>query len=219
VNGAQDLGGMMGFGPIAPETDEPVFHADWERRALAITLAAGACGLWNLDIGRHARETLPPGEYLAKSYYDIWISGLEKLVKSTGLASEAEARTGRAIDPPRAVRGKLRAADVTAAMARGSPYTRAAPGPAAFAVGETVRTKVMNPTTHTRLPRYARGKTGIIETVRGCFVYPDANAHGGGEDPRWLYTVRFTARELWGDDADPTLAVSIDAFEPYLDPA
>jgi nitrile hydratase len=218
MNGAQDLGGMMGFGPIAAETDEPVFHAEWERRALAVTLASNGCGMWNIDINRRERESLPPAAYLAKSYYDIWISGLEKLVRLTGMASDAELRLGHAIDPPRVVPGKLRAADVADAMARGTPSERAAPTPSAFAVGATVRAKVMNPTTHTRLPRYARGKTGVIEAVRGCFVYPDSSAHGRGEDPRWLYTVRFAARELWGDEADPAVSVSIDAFEPYLDP-
>jgi nitrile hydratase len=219
MNGAQDLGGMMGFGPIAPEADEPMFHHEWERRAHAVTLAAGACGLWNLDIGRHARESLPPAAYLSKSYYDIWISAVQKLALRTGMVDEAELRSGKAIAAARPVPGKWLAADVAKALAEGTPYTRPAPAPALFAAGATIRTKVMNPTTHTRLPRYARGKSGVVEAVRGCFVFPDSNAHGGGEDPRWLYTVRFTARELWGADADPSLGVSIDAFEPYLERA
>jgi len=219
VNGAQDLGGMMGFGGIAPEGDEPVFHADWERRALAVTLAANACGLWNLDTGRHARETLPPAAYLTKSYYDIWISGLEKLVLRNGMISEAEMQAGKVLTPARTVPGKLAAADVASALAKGTPYDRPASTAAVFVVGETTRTKVMHPTTHTRLPRYARGKSGVVEAVRGCFVFPDSNAHGGGEDPRWLYTVRFREAELWGADADPSLEVSIDAWEPYLEHA
>jgi len=219
MNGAQDLGGMMGFGPIAPEADEPMFHHEWERRAHAVTLAAGACGLWNLDIGRHARESLPPAAYLSKSYYDIWISAVQKLALRTGMVDEAELRSGKAIAAARPVPGKWLAADVAKALAEGTPYTRPAPAPALFAAGATIRTKVMNPTTHTRLPQYARGKSGVVEAVRGCFVFPDSNAHGGGEDPRWLYTVRFTARELWGADADPSLEVSIDAFEPYLERA
>jgi nitrile hydratase subunit beta len=219
VNGAQDLGGMMGFGPIARETGEPVFHQAWERRAFGLTLATGVCGLWNLDISRHARETLPPAEYLAKTYYDIWVTALEKLVLRTGMANEQEVRSGKVLTPPRPVKGKLLAADVARAMAKGSPCDRPAPAPALFRRGETTRTKVMNPATHTRLPRYARGKIGIIEAVRGAFVFPDSNAHGAGEDPRWLYTVKFSGRELWGADADPTLTVSIDAFEPYLERA
>ena len=219
MNGAQDLGGMMGFGPIAPEPDEPVFHHEWEKRALAITLAAGACGLWNLDISRHARETLPPAEYLRKSYYDIWLSGLEKLVLRTGMGSEDELRAGQSWKPIRPVKGKLLAANVASALAKGAPYDRPAPGAARFRQGEQVRTKVMNPTTHTRLPRYARGKIGIVEAVRGAFVFPDSNAQGGGEDPCWLYAVSFSGEEIWGAGADPHLKISIDAFEPYLDPA
>jgi nitrile hydratase len=219
VNGAQDLGGMMGFGRIAPEADEPMFHHEWERRAHAVTLAAGACGLWNLDIGRHARETLPPPAYLTKSYYDIWISAVQKLALREGMVDEAELRAGEAITPARPVPGKWLAADIAVALAKGTPYDRPAPTPALYMAGDAVRTKVMNPTTHTRLPRYARGKSGVVEAVRGCFVFPDSNAHGVGEDPRWLYTIRFTARELWGADADPALEVSIDAFEPYLERA
>jgi nitrile hydratase len=219
MNGAQDLGGMMGFGAIAPEADEPVFHYDWEKRALGLTLTAGACGLWNIDISRHARETLPPAEYLAKSYYDIWISGLEKLLLGAGLISEAELQAGTALAPPRPVPAKLAAAAVAGALERGTPYDRPASGPARFSVGERVRAKVMNPTTHTRLPRYARGKSGIVEAARGAFVFPDSNAHGGGENPQWLYAVRFAGAELWGKDADTNLMVSIDAWEPYLEPA
>ena len=219
MNGAQDLGGMMGFGSIAPEPNEPVFHHEWEKRALALNLAAGACGLWNLDISRHASETLPPAEYLAKGYYDIWISRQEKLVVRTGMATEHEIRAGKALTPARPVKGKLLAANVASVLAKGTPYDRPPQSPALFRQGERVRTKVMNPVTHTRLPRYARGKTGIIEAVRGAFVFPDSNAHGAGEDPRWLYTVCFSGEEVWGDGADPHLRVSIDAFEPYLDPA
>ena len=219
MNGAQDLGGMMGFGPIEIEPNEPVFHAAWEKRALAITLAAGACRLWNLDANRHTRESLPPAAYLSKSYYDIWLSALEIMVQRTGMIGADELRSGEASVPPRPTPGKLLAADVPRALAAGSPCDRPATAPAAFAVGDQVRTKLIHPRTHTRLPRYARGKLGVIEAVRGCFVYPDSNAHGLGEDPRWVYTVLFTGRELWGEDADETSRVSIDAWEPYLERA
>jgi nitrile hydratase len=219
MNAAQDLGGMMGFGPVAPEPNEPVFHADWERRALAVTLAAGACGLWNIDMGRFARESLHPARYLSSSYYEIWIEGLEKLLAETGLVSEAERRAGHAIAEPKPVPRVLRAADVDRVLAAGSPYDRPAARRPQFAVGAPVRTKVMNPPTHTRLPRYARGKRGTIEAVRGSFVFPDSNAQGRGEDPQWCYTVRFVGPELWGADCDPRLTVSIDAFEPYLEAA
>lgn len=216
MNGGQDLGGMMGFGPVAPEPDEPLFHAEWEKRAMAVTVAAGACGFWNIDRSRHARESLPPADYLSKSYYDLWITGLARLVEETGMASAAEIAAGHAMAPPRPARNVLRADNVANALAKGWPCDRPPSAPARFRVGDKVATKVMHPTGHTRLPRYARGKLGRIEAVRGAFVFPDSNAHGRGEDPQWLYTLRFTGRELWGDEADPTLSVSIDAFEPYL---
>ena len=219
MNGAQDLGGMMGFGPIAPEPDEPLFHAEWEKRALGLTLAAGACGLWSIDEGRHARESIPPARYLAKSYYDIWITALETLAIAHGLITPEEARSGRVVAPPRPVPRVLRADRVAPVLAAGTPYDRPASGPAKFAAGDAVRARVMNPKGHTRLPRYARGRQGVVETARGAFVFPDSNAHGAGEDPQWLYTVRFSARELWGAEADPHASVSIDAFEPYLEPA
>jgi nitrile hydratase len=219
MNGAQDLGGMMGFGPVAPERDEPVFHHEWEKRALSLSLAANACGMWNIDISRHARESLPPAAYLSKSYYDIWISGLEKLLQRTGMATSDELAQGAVLSPPRPVRGRLAAGQVAAALASGTPYDRPAPAPALFASGDAIRTKVMHPSTHTRLPRYARGKAGVVEAVRGCFVFPDSNAHGKGEDPRWCYAVTFTGEELWGVDADPSLNVTIDAWEPYLERA
>jgi nitrile hydratase beta subunit len=219
VNGAQDMGGMMGFGPVLPEPNEPVFHAEWEKRALAVTLAAGALGQWNIDMSRAARESLHPAFYLTRGYYEIWIAALEALLAAKGLVSAREIAEGRALTAAPATKPPLRAVDVEPAMRRGSPYDRPAPSAPTFAVGESVRTQVMHPATHTRLPRYARGKTGVVEAVRGCFVFPDSNALERGEDPHWCYTIRFSGRELWGADADPTLAVSIDAWEPYLERA
>jgi nitrile hydratase len=219
MNGAQDLGGMMGFGPIAPEKDEPWFHAAWERRAMGVTIAMGATGAWTIDMSRHARESLPPAEYLSASYYEIWTKGVERLVVKTGLVSPEELRLGRALTPPAPVRRVLKAADVPAVLARGGPTERAASAPARFAVGDRVRTRNMHPTGHTRLPRYARGREGVIERVHGAHVFPDTNARGEGENPQWLYTVRFSGREVWGEEADPTLVVSVDAWESYLEPA
>jgi nitrile hydratase subunit beta len=219
MNGAQDLGGMMGFGPIAPEPNEPVFHSPWEERALAVTLAVGACGFWSIDEARHARETLPPAQYLAKTYYDIWISGLEKLVVAHRLVTAEELVSGLAASPPRAAPHKLTVDRVAAALSAGTPCERPATAPASYRIGEKVRAREMNPKGHTRLPRYTRGKTGFIETLRGVHVFPDASAHGQGESPQWLYSVRFTARELWGAEGDPSSSVTIDAFEPYLERA
>ena len=219
MNGAQDLGGAMGFGPINPEKDEPYFHADWEKRALALTLAMGATGEWNIDVSRHARETLHPADYLAKSYYDIWVSALEKLMVARDLATQGEIASGAMATPPKAVKRVLRGADVPAVLARGGPCDRPAARAAKFKVGDQVRTIIEHTTRHTRLPRYARGKIGVIERAHGAYVYPDANAHGEGEQPHWLYTVRFSAAELWGRDGDPNAFMSIDAWEPYLESA
>ncbi|KAA2236520.1 nitrile hydratase subunit beta [Salinarimonas soli] len=219
MNGGQDLGGMMGFGPVRPEADEPLFHAPWERRAFGVTLAMGATGAWNIDVSRHARESLPPGEYLTSSYYAIWTKGVERLVVQTGLVSPDELRQGAALAPPAPVKRVLRAGDVAAVLARGGPCDREPAAPARFTVGDRVVTRNLNPSGHTRLPRYARGKTGTIERVHGVFVFPDTNAHGAGEAPQWLYTVRFDGREVWGEEADPALVVSVDAWESYLEPA
>jgi nitrile hydratase subunit beta len=219
VNGGQDLGGMMGFGPVDAEPDEPTFHADWERRVFGLTLAMGAAGRWNIDKSRHARERLDPAEYLASTYYEIWAKGLERLLLEAGLVSADELEEKTALAPPASVAGVLEAENVPAAMARGGSTQRPAVGPAHFAVGDRVGTRTMHPAGHTRLPRYARGKSGVVERVNGAHVLPDSNAHDGGENPEWLYTVRFTGTELWGPDADPTLTVSIDAWESYLEPA
>jgi nitrile hydratase len=220
MNGAHDLGGMMGFGPVAPEKDEPLFHAPWERRALGLTLASAALGEWNLDLMRHAREQIPPPQYLAFSYYQIWITALIAVLESKGIVGEDELAQGHALRPaPATQTPRLEAADVWAMLARGGPCDRSLDRPARFKAGDAVRVLNINPVGHTRLPRYVRGKAGIVERVAGSFVFPDSNAHLKGEDPQWVYTVRFEGPELWGRDADPTLSVSIDAWEPYLEPA
>jgi nitrile hydratase subunit beta len=218
MNGAQDMGGMMGFGPVLPEKDEPVFHAPWERRAFALTLAMGAPGGWNIDQGRAARESLHPAEYLAKSYYEIWIAGLEKLMAERGLVTSEEIDAGKSLHPPKAVPRVLMAEKVPAVLASGGPTERVAAAPQRFQVGQLVRAHNVHPTGHTRLPRYVRGRVGTITHVRGAHVLPDSNATGRGENPQWLYTVRFAARELWGEAADSTGTVSVDAWESYLEP-
>ena len=195
MNGAHDMGGTHGFGPVEPERDEPWFHAEWERRVFALTIAMGASGEWNIDMSRFAREDRPPPDYLSKTYYELWLAGLERLLAERGVLERPPARV-------------LAADDVPAVLERGGPVERDAPRPARFAAGDRVRTRMMNPRGHTRLPRYARGRAGVVERVHGCHVFPDSNAHGAGEDPQWLYSVRL-------DDAP----VSFDAFEPYLEPA
>ena len=219
MNGAHDMGGVHGFGAVEPERNEPPFHAEWERRAFALTLAMGLPGGWNLDMSRSAREDRPPEDYLAKSYYEIWLAGLERLLAARGLVGKDEIAAGRMLHPAPPVKRTLAPDDVGKVLYRGGPTVREAHAPARFKPGDRVRAKNMHPRTHTRLPRYVRGHVGIIEEVRGCHVFPDSNATGAGENPQWLYTVRFDGRELWGPDGDPTSKVSVDAWEPYLEPA
>ena len=219
MNGAQDMGGQMGFGPVEEEPDEPVFHAEWEKRAFGLTLAMGPTGAWNGDMGRQARESLPPAEYLSSSYFAIWAKGLEKLLLQTGFVTDDELRAGRSLAPGKPVKRVLKPDDVLRTFLDvGEPSNRPAETPARFAVGDHVITRNIHPKTHTRLPRYARAKRGVIERVHGAHVFPDSNAQGHGEAPQWLYTVRFTGLELWGDEADSTLTTSIDAWESYLEP-
>jgi nitrile hydratase beta subunit len=219
MNGAQDLGGAHGFGPVVPEPDEPVFHANWERRVFAMAMAMGFTGAWNLDGSRATRESLPPAQYLASSYYEIWLAALEKQVAATGLATPDEIAAGRASEPARPVARVLARDGLEARFRAGFPSSREPAAPARFAVGDIVLARNAHPTGHTRLPRYARGRRGRVERVEGAFVYPDTNAYQAGENPTWLYTVSFTAQELWGASGDPGGIVTVAAFEPYLEPA
>jgi nitrile hydratase len=214
TNSIHDMGGMHGFGPVEAEANEPVFHATWEGRVLAMQRAMGHTRLWTIDGGRASLENLPPLSYLAASYYKRWLLGLERRVVAHGLVGEDELAAGRSLRPGRKLNRKLTAADAKAPM--WAHFDRPAPAPARFKEGERVRTRNINPATHTRLPRYARGKTGTVEAVRGCHVFPDSAAIGAGDNPQWLYAVVFPARELWGEEADPSISVSIEAFEPYL---
>ena len=216
MDGIHDMGGMHGFGKVESEKNEPVFHAAWEGRCLALNRAMGAIGAWTIDEGRAGIEALPPDVYLASSYYGKWALRLHNMVIARGLAAADELAAGHALHEAKPLPRKLTAADVPRTLTRGS-FARPAPAPARFAVGDRVRTKNIHPATHTRLPRYARGHVGIVEAIRGCHVFPDSTAVGGGENPQWLYTVVLDARELFGEAADPTLSVSIEAFEPYLE--
>ncbi len=217
MNGPQDLGGQMGHGPVVPESDEPLFHAPWERRALALTLAAGACGAWNIDTSRHARESLPPLVYLGSSYYEIWIRALERLLVAHGLVSETELETGCSLGSRIHVMRVLRAADVEALLAAGSPYDRPCASRPRFRPGDRVRVRNDHVPTHTRLPRYISGRIGEVVENSGAFVLPDSNAQGKGENPTWCYSVRFRAEDLWGLGAETGSEVMVDCWEPYLD--
>ncbi len=218
MNGPQDLGGRHGFGPVVPEDEDTRFHAEWEKRVLGVTLAAGALGYWNIDVSRHARESLPPATYYGSSYYAIWLRALEQLLLRAGEVTLAELANGQSQVPGKRQERRLTQDAVAAVLAAGGPSSRAGPEPQ-FAIGDQVRTRNLQPSGHTRLPGYARNCTGVITALHGSHVYPDSNAHFEGEAPQPLYTVRFTARELYGEDSDPTLCVSIDAWEPYLERA
>jgi nitrile hydratase beta subunit len=211
-----DLGGTRGHGPVRPEPDDERFPAAWEPRALAVTLAMGATGAWNIDMSRAARETLP--DYARLTYYEVWIRALEALLRERGLVAADEIAAGRALHAPAPVPRVLHAVDVPAVLAAGSPTERRVTRAARYAVGQAVRLRATPAAHHTRLPGYARGKRGVIERVNGMHVYADAHAQGLGEDPQWLYTVVFGGAELW-PDADAGLRVSIDAWEPYLEAA
>jgi nitrile hydratase len=219
MNGVHDMGGMHGMGPLAYEADEPVFHAEWEARAFALTLAMAAWGKWNLDTSRHARERIAPADYLRFSYYEKWIAGLTDLMLRAEMITPAELESGRPNPGSAKAQPPLTADKVPVILATGAPSTRASAAAPRFTPGDAVRARNMHPLGHTRLPRYARGKSGVILRDHGVHVLPDANALARGEQPQHLYSVRFTARELWGDAAAPKDTVTLDLWELYLEPA
>ena len=221
MNGAHDLGGMHGFGPVEIEREEPVFHEQWERRAFALTLAAGYLGAWNIDESRFAREQMPPTEYLASTYYEHWLFGLEKLLRDKGLVArgELEARLlGHPVEakPVPGLR-PLAARDVEATLRDARASKADVDVPPRFAIGARVRARNIHPTGHTRLPRYARGKRGEIVLDHGVWVFADASGNGLGKQPQHCYSVRFAARELWGDEAPAADAVHLDLWDDHLD--
>lgn len=217
MNGVHDMGGMHGMGSIQPEPDEPVFHQRWEARAFGLVRAMGAFGRWNIDASRHQRELLPAAEQLRMSYYERWLAGLTKLLLQHGFISAQELASGKA-DPGHVTQTPaLLAQRVPAFVAQGSPASRNSAAPPRFQPGQLVRARNLNPTGHTRLPRYVRGKTGAIDRLHGVFVFPDSNAHFLGERPQHLYCVRFEAEELWGAHSTAPGAVYVDLWEDYLD--
>ena len=222
MNGAHDLGGMHGLGPInpEPESDEPVFHANWEKRVFGLSLAAGYLGKWNIDISRHSRERQHPVEYLRHTYYENWLVGLKKLLVEAGLVNPEELATGKATGPADASIRKriLKAEEVAEAIAKGSPVAVTIDTSPRFKSGDRVRAINRHPTGHTREPRYVRGRVGVIHEHHGAHVFPDRNAEGSKEG-RHLYSVRFEAEALWGENASGRSAVYVDMWENYLEPA
>jgi nitrile hydratase len=197
-----------------PEPEDEIFHAPWEARVLALTIAMGGAGQWNLDISRAARETLP--NYADLSYYEIWYEGLLRLLLDRDLVHTDELAAGHLLHPPKPVPRVLRADHVATALASGASTVRAATTSAAFPIGQRVRMRAGRVPHHTRLPTYVAGRYGTIERNHGAHVFPDAHAQGLGEQPQWLYTVVFDAVDLW-PDARPGDTVSIDAWEPYME--
>jgi nitrile hydratase len=223
MNGAHDMGGTHGFGAVQPDETSrggcaPLFETEWERRVFGLTLAMGATGAWNIDASRHARENQAPADYLAKSYFQVWLHGLERLMLDAGLVTRSELESGRAEAPAKPLPRVLTAEAVGPTLARGGPSARETNRAPAFALGDRVVAKVMAPAGHTRLPRYVRGRPGRIVLLHGAHVFPDSNGHFRGEDPQHLYTVAFDARDIWGQEAFGG-EVRVDCWEPYLERA
>ena len=217
MNGVHDMGGFQGMGPVQREQNEPVFHSPWEGRIYAINRALGAWRKWNIDAGRHQIELIPPADYLQMSYYEKWLTRNIELLVKHGLVTREEIDSGKPAPESARVMPPLTRTGVPAALSRGSYMRPEANATARFKPGQLVRARNMNPVGHTRLPRYARGKAGAIVRNHGIFVFPDTNAHFLGEQPQYLYSVRFVARELWGDQASPRDFINIDMWDSYLE--
>jgi nitrile hydratase len=220
MNGIHDLGGMDNIGPLERESDEPVFHHDWERAVFSHAIAVLGAGYCKLDEMRRATEWMPPADYLQASYYETWLYATTLLLKEKGLVTEQELVSGRARSKPAAPpRPPLAKEAALYAFTHPIPDSLDLDLPAKFAAGDRILVRNINPVNHTRVPRYVRGRHGVVEQVHGVFLLPDTNAHGGPDRPQHVYGVRFTARELWGDDAPAQDALHIDLFEDYLAPA
>ena len=217
-----DMGGRYGDGAVNP-ADNAVYAEDWHARALALTLAAGALGKWNIDTSRHARECLSPKDYARFSYYEKWLAALADLLVRTGVVSEEELSSGHARSVSELAERVLKAEAVAGVLAAGSPYVRDGAAPR-FAKGDRVRSRQPAHNTrvsggHTRLPSYAAGMPGEIVLLHGAHVLPDASAHGFGDCPEPLYAVAFSARDVWGEGAAEGDEVVVDMWQSYLEPA
>lgn len=217
MNGVHDMGGLENLGPLAPDKTAPAFPAPWQARVFAMVIASPSSS--NIDAGRHARERIPGPAYLAMSYFERWHQALRMQLLEGGFVTPSELDSGRA-DPGGAGAEPLFGPEhVRAILTRSGSFARADGPPPRHQLGERVRARVMNPTGHTRLPHYVRGRQGVIERAHGAHVFPDSHAHSLGDDPQPLYGVRFTARELWGETADPHSSICLDIWEPCLERA
>jgi len=219
MNSIHDMGGMTGFGPVQPEEHEPVFHAPWERRVFAMTmLSMGQVA--NLDAFRHAVERMDPAHYLTSTYYEHWLAALSTLMVEKGLATAEELATGTTTTVAANAHPPLRPDDVAMIVRHGGSAQRQTGRlTPRFQPGDRVVARNINPSGHTRLPRYVRGKQGVIDRVHGTFLYPDTHAHYEGEQPQPVYCVRFEAAELWGPTTPTRDSLYIDLWEDYLENA
>ena len=217
MNGVHDMGGQHGMGPVQYEKDEPVFHGIWESRVYALTRAMRAWRKWNLDADRHALEILSPADYLRMSYYERWLTRLETQVVKYGFITQQEQETGKAALGSSTQTPAFTLVTSSRWLNRGIPSSEEPKVRPSFKVGQRVRARNMHPTGHTRLPRYARGKSGVVIRDHGVYVFPDTNAHFQGEKRQHVYSVGFTARELWGPQAAPHDSVHLDLWDDYLE--
>jgi len=217
MNSIHDMGGMTCYGPVVREENEPIFHAPWERQVFAMTMLTMG-KIDTLDAFRHAGERMDPVHYLSSTYYEHWLAGLETLAVEKGLLSPEELETGNAQQANGSPEPPLPPEAIPAIVNHGAPCDRpAGKHKPRFQPRDRVIARNLNPPGHTRLPRYVRGKQGVIHHVHGTFVYPDTNAHGRGEQPQPLYSVRFAARELWGPTTPRRDHLYIDLWEDYLE--
>ena len=219
MNGIHDIGGMGNIGPVNIEKDEPVFHEDWESRVYAMTLATMGAGIFVTDEVRYMTETIPPADYLTFSYYEKWLYSLEHMMLKKNMVTREELESGE-VSAPELTAG-IEAASLERmayGMKNRMPVFVDADIPPRFRAGDAIIARNINPPHHTRIPRYIRGRRGVVEMDHGIFLLPDTNAHGGPDKPQHVYSVRFSARELWGEDAPADDSFYIDLFDDYMDP-
>jgi len=215
VNGVHDMGGMQGMGPIVHGPDEPVFHEEWEGRAWGLQRAMGRWGRGRWGNTRYELERIPPADYLRMSYYERWFTVLVNRLLRSDLITAGEIASGRP-DPTRP-KPTLPPAPPTAT---GGAARRDVHVNSGFKVGQRVLARNIHPEGHTRLPRYTRGKRGTVVRDNGVFALQDTDINGqalGGGKPQHVYTVRFAARALWGDQASRVDSVHVDLWEDHLE--
>ena len=217
MDGIHDMGGMQGFGPIDFDPDESVFHEEWHKRVFGMGALAARMSGTNQPAFRFAIERVHPVQYLLDGYYGRWLDGTMNLLADSGVIApgEVDARVRQAAGedvemPPEPVLNK----PTYEATAAGS--LRPVDTPPRFNAGDRVRVKDMHPVGHTRLPRYARGRTGTVDRLQPAQLFPDTHAHFEGENPQHVYCVGFDSADLWGDGGDPC-TVYLDVFDDYLE--